>query len=214
MKNIFAQRQGSFITVTVKEEGKSDISFFCRDIRGALVWPTAHSPGYYCIFAQKDDTNPQGKSPLFLAAEAEAELPKDLFKKMVEDRKKLTCAHFYVDLKKENQDFMDLFGDYCRYNRFLGIEFTKAPIIGKFHIGTALIREWAKDGALEISEGSILRNQLKEIGRGDLELNPEEKYFAVHALTFIVASIEKDPWQAPSVFQGQQSPRADPRGWV
>lgn len=209
MKEITATRQGSYIKVTIEEDKKADVCFFCKDIRGALVWATSHSPNYYCVFAQKDEVNPQGKSPLLLLSEGEAELPRDLFQKLVKDARRYACGQFYVGFDRKNWEFVNLFRDFCQYQRIPNIELTKAPLIENFNLGVALIKEWAK--ALEVPESSILRNQLKDMEMSDVDDKPEERFYAVNALRFIVASL---PWQAPGAFEVRRSPPADSGGWT
>ncbi len=209
MREITATRQGTYIQATIKDDKKADVCFFCRDIRGALTWATSRSPNYYCIFAQKNEVNPQGKSPLLLLAEGEAGLPRDLFQRLAKDARRYACGQFYVDFDRKNQELVNLFYDYCQYQRIPNIELTKAPLIENFSLGVALIREWSN--ALEIPQGTILRNQLKDMEMSDVDDKPEERFYAVNALRFIVASL---PWQAPGAFQRQKSPRSDPGGWT
>ena len=209
MKTFSATRQGTYIQVTIKEDKKSDTCFHCRDIRGALVWPSAHAPGYYCIFSQKEDVNPEGRSPLVLLTETEEKLPQNLFQRLAKDARRYACGQWYIDFAQKNQEFVQLFYNFCQFQRVPKIKLIKAPLAENFSLGVALVKEWSN--ALEIPQGTILRNQLKDMEMSDVDDKPEEKFYAVNALRFIIADL---PWQAPSVFQGQQSPRADPKGWA
>ena len=96
----------------------------------------------------------------------------------------------------------------------------KAPLVGKFHLGARLINEWLQDDALQIPKGTILYKQLKEMQVGHATEKPEEKYFAVNALQFIAASVERQPWRGVGAgVMDQQAyqrsrEKADPGGWT
>ena len=192
--------------------------FFAGDIRGTLVWPTPESPGYYCILAQQTHINESGKLPIVLLTEYEALLPKQIFQQLQKDSRKYSCEKFYNDFKKENEDLRTLFYDFCRYQRVENIELLKAPLVGKLHIGVALIQEWVGDKAIKIPD-STLRKQLSNMEIEHLQEKPE-KFYAVNALQFLIASIEKEPWQAPMSFSLDQGAyarhqeKADARGWT
>ncbi len=213
-ENISVKNDGWGISVITKTD-KGQTVFFCRDIRGALVWPTLNSPGYYCIFAQRNDATSQGKLPLHFLGEVAAELPKQVFQKLVEHSKKLACREFYHDYQEQNEELIRAFYEYCRYQRISNIQFTRAAFAKSFHIGISLIKEWAKDNALKVPEGTILRDQLKDIGTVDLTEKPEEKFFAVNALRLLIGSFEKNPQQPPSFFGKQRDrEKRDPGGWT
>jgi len=220
MKDTFATRQGSYIKVTIKEAGKPDSMFFAKDIRGALVWPTAEAPGYYCILAQRTNLNEKGKLPLVFLTEFQSNLPKETFQQLKKDALKYACGQFYNDFKKENGDYRELFYDFCRYQRIANIELIKAPLSGKIHIGAALITQWILDKALEIKDSTTLLNQVKMMQVSDLQQKPEDKFFAVNALQMLIVSLEKEPWTAPLSFgldQGayaRSREKADPGGWT
>jgi len=208
---IKVHREGSFVNIIKVEEGKQ-VVIPCRDIRGAVVFPGLH-PGYYCIFAQGNYPTLSGKLPLVLLAEAEDALPHKFFQKMIKAAKEFQCREFYKEYQKDERELMTLFANVCRYQRVSNIDFKRAKISDNFGFGVALAREWAQDGALNISEGTILRTQLSGISSDDLAHNPEEKFFAVDALRLLIGSIEKEPWQVPAPIARRQEMR-DPRGWT
>jgi len=220
MKEINVQREGSYINVTIKTD-KEKIGFFCKDIRGALVWPTVDSPGYYAIFCQKVDVNPQGKSPLLLLSEGQEELPKDLFQRLVKDAKRLACGQFYTDFKKEDEGVRTLFGEFCRYQRVFGIQLTRSPLLESPHLCILILKEWLRDKAIEIPKETTLHSQLGKISAEDLkELKGE--FFAVEALRLLVGSLEGGLWQANEFDEfididsarRRHRDRKDPRGWT
>ena len=226
MSELFAKRTGNslMVVLSVDDPDKPDhpkqTSFFCHDIKGSLVWPTANSPAYYCIIGQSKNINRKGKLPLIFLGERARELPKDIFKLLKKDSRRLACFEFFNDLLKENRDLITLFYDFCRYQRINNISLTKAPLVGKFHLGARLLNEWINDNALQIPKGTILYKQLKQMQVPHAEVKPEEKFFAVNALQFIIASVERQPWRGVGVgVMDQQAyirsrERADPVGWT
>jgi len=156
-----------------------------------------------------------GKLPLVLLGEAEHALPHKFFQKMIEAAREFQCVDFYKEERKEERELMTLFADVCRHQRVykVNILFARAKLSTNFPFGVALAREWAQDGALNISEGTILRTQLSAIASTDLDQKPEEKFYAVDALRLLIGSIEKEPWHVPAQVVRQQE-KADPRGWT
>lgn len=215
MREIEVRREGSFITVIVKKSEKEKISFFVKEIRGSLLWPTVNTPGYLCVMGQKTGINVYGKCPLFLIEEAVEQLSKDLFEKLIEFRKRFSCRQFYNDFKPENQSIKRLFYHHCRYERVPSIELTRAPLVENFNLRMDLVREWVKNEGLEVPEGTILCDQLERMSPGDLSEKPEERFFAVNTLSYILASLERDgSWRAPEFVERKRSARGDPGGWT
>jgi hypothetical protein len=210
---IKVHRQGALVNITTLEGGKETV-IPCRDIRGSAVFPGLH-PGYYCIFAQGNYPTLSGKLPLVLLGEAEDALPHKFFQKMIEAAREFQCRDFYKEERKEERELMTLFADVCRHQRVykVNILFGRAKLSKNFPFGVRLTKEWAQDGALNISEGTILRTQLSAISAADLDQNPEDKFYAVDALRLLIGSIEKEPWQVPAQMVREQE-KADPRGWT
>ena len=89
----------------------------------------------------------------------------------------------------------------------------KHGAVKNFGFGLGLAREWAADDALEVPEGTTLRAQLSEISSENLDSGVEERFYAINALRYIIASVEKSPWEPP-VFTFRAHEKRDPRGWT
>ena len=203
---ITVRREGTFCSYTKEEDGARHV-FHCRDIRGAMVWPTLTSPAYFCIFAQQNDLNVQGKLPLVLLSEGEDTLPHKFFSELISQAKQFWCRQFYVDFQKENREVINLFNDICRYSRVTFIELKRAVFGSNFSLGLGLARQWAADRALEIPDGSIMRSQLSAVSAEDLtQQNIEERFYALPGLFYIVGSVEKMPWRIEEEFASKQGP--------
>jgi hypothetical protein len=203
---IEVKREGTFCSY-VKEDNGVRTVYHCRDIRGAMVWPTLNAPAYFCIFAQQTELNVKGKLPLVLLAESENTLPQTFFQDLIAKGKEYRCRRFYVDFDNQNRELMVLFNDMCRYSRITYIELTRAPFTKNFSFGLGLARQWAADGALEIPHGSIMRGQLSAISAEDMtQQGIEDRFYALRALFYVVGSVEKRPWQIEEEFVSKQGP--------
>ena len=206
-----ALRTGSSITIQLK----SDEIFFAKEIKGALVWPTAKNPGYYCILCQKEQFNDMGKCPLVLLQERAEQQPMELFKTMLTDAQDFSTHDWIVDLRSENRDYLTLFNEFSRYHQTNYISLNRARFPGHFERATGLIRDWA--GSLEISKG-IMQGQLGRVTADDLARDADS-FFAIKVLCFLISDLEATPWRTQNFGQGGVSPggrnadRKDPRGW-
>jgi hypothetical protein len=190
-----ALRTGSSLTVKLKG-GKE--MFFAWEIRGALVWPTAKTPGYCCILCQKEQFNDAGKAPLVLLSETEEQKPMELFKKMMNHAHNFSCSQWIVDLRRENRDYINLFNQFSRFNQISYITLTRAKFPGHFERAVGLIRDWA--GSLEIHKG-IMRQQLGRVTADDLSRGADP-FYAIKALCFLISDLETEPWRIHSFGQG------------
>jgi hypothetical protein len=193
--DITVRREGSFCNFTREEDGVKTVHH-CRDIRGGLTWPTLTAPGYFCILAQLTDLNVQGKLPLVLLGEGENQLPHKFFSDLLFKAKEYRCRTFYADLARQTRELAQLFSSIVTYGRISYVELKRAPFANDFSVGLGLAREWSQDQALKIPEGSTMRSQLGAISSGHLtEQALEQKFYALPALFYVVASVEKTPWQ-------------------
>jgi hypothetical protein len=208
---IQVHRSGSFIEATQKTK-KGKISFFMRDVRGTISWPTSSSPMYFSIFGQKVESDSKGKFPLMLLFEFSAEGPTEVLRKLLEKTRTFSCTQFYADLRSEHRELYGLFNELRRYHGSPNIRLFPARLPGSFQIGVRLVKEWAR--SLEIPEGTVLRDELRRFSKDDLQVGQASDHFpAVNALRLLLSSLEFKPWNTPGPFRGT-SQREDARGWT
>lgn len=177
-------REGSKLVVYFeKENGR----LFCEKILGGLSWPTPTSTGYYCIFGELPGTKPRYKRLVFLA-EAEAELPNDLYENLCEHAKKLLCWNFFADLSEPNRDFYQSFRRYVERKDLSRIRVQQSYLT--WYPALLAVQEWAKDDALDIDKGSILAGQLGKMEKADQGESGKGAFYAVSALGHIVSEYE------------------------
>jgi hypothetical protein len=176
-------------------DGQPDIIYL--DIRAGLVWTYQTQPGYWLIMGQRDEQNAFGKYPLVFFGEGESKDLDKLFHSMTDSAVRLRCEDVYVDLSEENDCYRGAFSRYCDEGNIKRVFMVSAPYVDNFDYGTGLIREYVKDEALEIERDSIIARQLGQIPESVLEENQIPRYFAVHALRFVLASFVKYSWRPP-----------------
>ena len=93
---------------------------------------------------------------------------------------------------------------------------SRAPFAQNFPFTIGMLRQWAEQGCLEIAEGSIVRDQLKRISSEDLaQAGVEHTFYAIRALDYLVASIEKNgSWQAPDFVMRQGRRKCYWHAWM
>ena len=190
-----ALRTGASLTVELK--GREEI-FYAQEVKGALIWPTAKTPGYFCVFAQKEAPNEAGKAPLVLLCETAEEQPMELFKKMLNHAQDFSCHEWVVDLRRENCDYLNLFAEFSRFHQTSYISLNRARFPGHFEKVTGLVKNWAS--CLEIGEG-VMKSQLAKVTIDDLTQNPDN-YFAIKALCLLISDLETAPWRTHTFGQG------------
>lgn len=212
--NYSVMRNDQSVDVTIKQHGKCDEMFYCRDIRGALVFPGIKSPGYAGAYALRDYMNEGGKFPLKLIHEVSDKNPGQLFKKLFSLSQKFSCRLFYVDMRRENLDLLSLFNDYARHHAGTNITLEPAPFIKKVDFGLSIVQEYISAGdSIQVDEGTILYDQLSTLTEEDLGPEFEDNYCAVNALRYIVGSLEAEPWRAQNFFpKGRKATNSG--GWT
>jgi len=76
-----------------------------RGVRCGLSWPTAVSPGYYCLVGQLIKSTPTGKCPLLLLREGQDPLVNSLFQKMANDLRAFCAQEIYADLSEKFRSY-------------------------------------------------------------------------------------------------------------
>ena len=167
------------------------------DVRTGLSWPTAESPGYYCILGEEyhEDNKYEGmKSKGNLKLLSEHESPgislDELFAKLTDDTSLLRCSRIFTDMSDEYDGYVESFREFV-----IGIKHSgylhPAPYADNFLLGVSWIQDWTKSGKLSIPEKTIVRSQLKHITKSDLADSPEVDFYAINALRYVVAAFHK-----------------------
>ena len=190
-----ARRDKNSDKVHHEVEGKPDIIYL--DIRAGLAWPYQRKQGYWLIVGQRQEKNVFGKYPLVLLDEGKAKDLSKIFASITDSALRLKCEDVYVDMSEENEPYRHAFSRYRDECNIQRVFLRSAPYVENFDYGIGLIREWVKDEALRIDRDSIIARQLGQIPESVLEENQKNEYYALHALRYVLAAFEKNPWRAP-----------------
>jgi hypothetical protein len=163
-------------------------------LRAGVSWPGADSPGYYCIFGLKDEPSLSGKNPLVLLDEGEHSLLEKFLERLVIRSNRYRCESIFVNLE-ENSGFEDSLRKFVKDRKLDPPRLLDSFIFENLGYGGALIRQRLKDDDLVMHKESILGRQVGSITPDDLRDRPEERFYAVMALTRVLGSFEHFPWR-------------------
>jgi hypothetical protein len=164
------------------------------DIRAGIAWPYRSAPAYFCIFGQKGQKNAFKKHPLVFMAEAESEDLRALLQKLGDECSRLLCGDVYADFEEERQSYRGAISHAWADRKAMETSITQAPHARNFQYGTDMIREWVQDKALEIPSGTILSRQLGNLPKPETWEDPEEQFYAVNALRYVLGSAKDYSW--------------------
>jgi hypothetical protein len=169
-----------------------------QKVCGGLMLPTAQSRAYFCILGQLLDRNSKFKHPCILLSETEADLPEQFYKLLCNEARKLLCWSFFCDYTDSNYEFRVSLSKYLR-KRDLSRVSIKFPYIGDWVNGVLTIRQYSKDGALEIPKDSIMGRQLGQMEPDDQQESQRSRFYAVDALRCVLGGFERPSrsWSAP-----------------
>jgi hypothetical protein len=180
------------MVLEVKEDDKVEEKT-CIGVRCGLSWPMALNPGgYFCLVAQGAKKNITGEYPLMVIREFKALTMTSLFEKMFDEMGVFGCFEIFVDPSPRFATYIKALDSYKSSKRELQpAEIKPAPYFESFLHGNDMIGKWIKViKGLTIPKDFIIRSQLREIRESDLKGEPQEKFFAMNALRYVLAAFE------------------------
>lgn len=165
----------------------------CIGVRCGLSWPNSKNPGgYFCLVAQEAKRLITGEYPLLVIRESQAMTMTALFEKMFDDMGLFGCMEIFTDLSSRFGTYIHALDSYKRAKRDLQEARIKpAPYAEAFLHGNDMITKWIKViKGLTIPKDFIIRSQLREIRESDLDGEPQEKFFAMNALRYVLGAFE------------------------
>ena len=206
-------QDGLWIEIT-QEDGKAAREHM-RGVRCGLVWPTAASPGFYCLVGQLSKGLPNGRYPLRLLKEGHEHVLNVLFQNLFDDLGQFGAYEIFTDLSPRYQTYILDFNHHYTSRRLQEVKLTPAPFYQSFSHGIYVIRSWIKDEALNIPIGTITREQLKMIKEEDLKGDVEGQFFGINALRFVVSAYEVSPvYPSPPVRRTVSTKVLPPGAWT
>jgi len=167
---------------------------YYEDIRIGLSWPVKNIPGYYCIFGQVNYANEFGKKPVRYFTEKDSKDIISLFNHMSDYASLLKAKRIYTDLGGEFEEYREIISEYCSENDLHGLHLKQAPWANNFHYSVrALIQEYRDTKAMEYPENTTLGEQVNSITEDDHDPERFDKFYAVKALKYVLASFRRYP---------------------
>jgi len=180
------------------EDGKTKTIAY-NAIRAGLSWPTAENPkSYYCILGDQTRgtqfqgvAQPQAKLKFLEEKEINSLFLDELFQSLTDACALFGCSTIYTDLSDDFQDNADFFHEWAFKKEIQYGHLEVAAFLRNFPLGLSIIRDWQKNGYLEIPKDSIVRNQLKPITSSDLGPELERMSHAINGVRYCTASFFK-----------------------
>jgi hypothetical protein len=116
-------------------------------------------------------------------------------------------------MDEESSNYAEIYRNYTFKEKISIGSLSQAPYVDNFRLGLSLIKDWMKVGLLDISEKSIVYDQLKKITLADLEEMPEIKFYVINGLRFAIGAFEKYP-VSHYVYPIQRNYYSGPASWM
>ena len=176
-------------------------SYHYAAIRGGLSWGSGESPAFFMILGEEfvDKTRfegqvpPRGKLKVFTERQIPSPFLDKLFSALTDDCALFGCGYVYADLSDEHEESGKLFMEYVSEKKARYVSLEDAPFVNNFPLGVSLINRWLSEALLDLPKESLVRDQLKKLTKQDFGDSPEQRFFAVNALRFVLGSFYKCP---------------------
>lgn len=188
----FKRRFSNGLILEIKEGDKAEEKA-CIGVRCGLSWPMSLNPGgYFCLVAQEATRRITGEYPLLVIREFQAVTMNALFEKMFDEMGMFGCTEIFADCSPRFTNYIQTLDSYRRSKRALqDVKLKHAPYAESFLHGNDMITKWIKViKGLTIPKDLIIRSQLREIRESDLKGEPQEKFFAMNALRYVLGAFE------------------------
>jgi len=162
-----------------------------RGIKAGLSWPNRNAPPYFCVIGQEVHRGSLKEYPFVLLAEGTGDSLNKLFQELSDAGQILSCENIYADLNSEWEGYVKIFRDFTRKAEIHNLYLQQAPLVSNFQSGLTQIREIADKGALDIDKHTIVGGQLGRTLKGDPGERPEETFWAVNALRFVIDAFRR-----------------------
>jgi hypothetical protein len=173
-------------------------------VRCGLSWPNPVNPGgYFCLIGQEDKRVPTGERGLIFISEFEAQSIAALLQEMFDQLGTYGCFEIYAEILASEwserpiegiQSYLVAFDDYQTSRKAQRVELLQAPFCKSFIHGVDIIKRWTTYiSALGIPRETIIRKQLSQINDEALKKSPENVFFAINALRYVLGAFEVSP---------------------
>lgn len=170
--------------------------FRYQSIRIGLIWPSTEHPAFFVAGGMEieDKYSPSSHGVIRVIEQSEIEdLSLDtLFNDLTDSYTLMKCDSIYVDKGEGKKDFCNHLYDYLDKKNLRSLNVYDVPykdIVSRF----STIKVFNDSGCLIVDKGSLLFQDLQGISRAHLKDNPEEHFYRLNGLGFLIASFAKFP---------------------
>lgn len=167
------------------------------DVRGGITWPTSSAPGYFILLGLKKERDLAGKRPAAFLVEGQHTERDRFFEMLVAQARKYHAQQLFANLSDRFSGFRFSLEQFIRNRGAVGLNVFDSSTFPDTEYSVSMIRQAGRDGRLSLPVNTTVVSQLKSMTKDDLKGNPEEEFFAVHALAQALLSWELYPWQKP-----------------
>jgi hypothetical protein len=166
------------------------------DVRMALTPPAGGNNGYFLVggeawFDKRLYAGDRGDICIVYEYDHETISLDSFFHKLTDTYSAYCASEIYMDTET-HPDFLDKLHDYIDNHNIQGISIEEAPYVD-FYLGAALIMDAGKKGILDIPTDYLVKSEMDQFTRKDLENAPEVNFPRVNALRFLIGGFDKYP---------------------
>uniref|UniRef100_A0A6M3IK38 Terminase n=1 Tax=viral metagenome TaxID=1070528 RepID=A0A6M3IK38_9ZZZZ len=167
------------------------------ETRGAVVSPIDEHPGYYLFFGMTKHPNIFKKHPLLFLCEAEHTTHGQLIEALFNDASRMKASVIYSNRgssrKQQAGFYRDVWTHRVRQN--VPLRVMPAPSVKDVDYGRGIIQDWTREDAIvrPKKRRTVLARQMTEEMREQVVDPAEDRWYAFHALRYLIAGFIKDP---------------------
>ena len=162
--------------------------------RAGVSWPGADCPGYYCILGLKNEPSISQSPPVEILDEGEHSFLEKFLERVILRSNHYRCESVFANLE-QHRGYLDSLRRFVRERKLDMPRLLDSSVFENLDYGVALIKQRIMDDELAVPKGCILGRQVGSITPDDLRERPEERFYAVMALSRVICSFEYYPWR-------------------
>ena len=168
--------------------------FRYSSVRIGLVWPGTANPAFFVVGGMETEDelffSAQGVIRIIEEAEFEDLSLNRLFDAVTSSYTSACAEVIYCDFKLE--DYRNRFWEYLDRNNLRNVNSMDVPYKDVI-LRLSTIKDFNDSGSLLIDKGSLLFQDLQGISRSHLKDSPEERFYRLNGLGYLISGFAKFP---------------------
>jgi hypothetical protein len=171
-----------------------DSKYLYRSIRIGMSWPTTETPAFFVVAGMEIEDQYAAFDNNLVRVIDFQEIPdlslNNLFNAISDSYTSMMADCIYFDFKVE--DYKQRFWEYLDKTNLRGITSQDIPYKDVV-LRLSTIKDFNDSGSLVIDKGSVLFQDLQGISRSHLKEKPEEAFYRLNGLGYLIAGFSKFP---------------------